>query len=136
MTKRLYVGNLSYRTGDGDLERLFRPFGKVTSARVMTDFDTRESKGFGFVDMDTEESARSAVFALNGKEIQGRVLAVKVAIPKGEAAPTKPPRAGSKLPPRAGRPPAAKKRKRPPALARTLRKPREDKGPGASTPAP
>jgi RNA recognition motif-containing protein len=79
MGKKLYVGNLSYGTGDGDLERLFTAHGRVESAQVIMDRDTGRSKGFGFVEMGSDEEAQAAIAALNGKEVDGRSLTVNEA---------------------------------------------------------
>lgn len=82
MGKKLYVGNLSYGMSDGDLEQLFAAHGTVRSAQVIMDRDTGRSKGFGFVEMDNDQEAQTAINALNGKEIQGRALTVNEARPK------------------------------------------------------
>jgi RNA recognition motif-containing protein len=79
---KLYVGNLSYNVGDSELEQLLATFGTVSSAKVITDRDTGRSKGFGFVEMGTNEEASAAIAALNGKEIDGRALTVNEAKPK------------------------------------------------------
>ena len=82
MGKKLYVGNLSYRMTDSDLEQLFASHGSVTSAQVIMDRDTGRSKGFGFVEMASDQDAQAAITALNGKEIEGRGLTVNEARPK------------------------------------------------------
>ncbi len=82
MAKKLYVGNLSYSTTSADLEKLFAPFGKVDSANVVEDRDSGRSKGFGFVEMGSDEEARSAMDALNGQEHDGRALTVNEAKPR------------------------------------------------------
>ena len=82
MGKKLYVGNLSYRMTDSDLEQLFASHGSVTSAQVIMDRDTGRSKGFGFVEMGSDQDATAAITALNGKEIEGRSLTVNEARPK------------------------------------------------------
>jgi RNA recognition motif-containing protein len=79
MGTKLYVGNLSYNVGDSALEQLFAPHGTVRSAQVILDRDTGRSKGFGFVEMSTEEEAQAAMTALNGKEIEGRAITVNEA---------------------------------------------------------
>ena len=76
MGKKLYVGNLPYSVADGDLERLFAAHGTVRSAQVIMDRDTGRSKGFGFVEMDSDDQANAAINALNGKEVDGRTLTV------------------------------------------------------------
>src|SRR6476469_8951923 len=82
MGKKLYVGNLSYRMTDSDLEQLFASHGSVTSAQIIMDRDTGRSKGFGFVEMASDQEAQAAITALNGKEIEGRTLTVNEARPK------------------------------------------------------
>ena len=82
MAKNLYVGNLSYSVQDGELQELFSQFGKVTSARVITDRDSGRSKGFGFVEMSDDNEAQAAIDGLNGKENNGRVLTVNEARPR------------------------------------------------------
>src|SRR5271167_2967781 len=84
MGKKLYVGNLSYEVTDGDLEQLFAAHGAVQSAQVIMDRDTGRSKGFGFVEMKTDQEAQAAIAALNGKEVDGRALTVNEARPKTE----------------------------------------------------
>jgi RNA recognition motif-containing protein len=82
MGKKLYVGNLGYGVGDGELERLFAAFGTVQSAQVIMDRDTGRSKGFGFVEMGTDQEAQAAIAGLNGKEVEGRQLTVNEARPR------------------------------------------------------
>jgi cold-inducible RNA-binding protein len=84
MGKRLYVGNLTYGVNDADLEQLFSQHGSVTSAQVVMDRDTGRSKGFGFVEMGTDQEAQAAIQALNGKEHDGRALTVNEARPREE----------------------------------------------------
>ncbi len=84
MGKKLYVGNLSYGIGDSDLQDMFGAYGTVTSAQVVMDRETGRSKGFGFVEMGTDQEANAAISALNGKEIEGRALTVNEARPKPE----------------------------------------------------
>jgi RNA recognition motif-containing protein len=81
---KLYVGNLSYNVGDNELQQLFSTFGTVTSAKIITDRDTGRSKGFGFVEMGTNDEANAAIASLNGKEIDGRALTVNEAKPKAD----------------------------------------------------
>ena len=85
MGKRLYVGNLSYGTTDESLRQLFEGHGQVTSAQIIMDRDTGRSKGFGFVEMATDQEAQAAITALNGQQIDGRALTVNEARPKTEA---------------------------------------------------
>ena len=82
MGKKLYVGNLTYGVTDSALEQLFAAFGTVQSAQVIMDRDTGRSKGFGFVEMGSDQEAQAAIAALNGKESGGRTLTVNEARPK------------------------------------------------------
>ena len=84
MGKKLYVGNLTYGVSDSDLQQLFEPHGTVQSAQVIMDRDTGRSKGFGFVEMGSDQEAQAAIAALNGKEVDGRSLTVNEARPKTE----------------------------------------------------
>ena len=87
MSKKLYVGNLTYNVNETDLEALFTPFGTVQSAQVIVDRDTNRSKGFGFVEMDSDAQAQAAIQGLNGNEYDGRNLTVNEAKPR-EARPS------------------------------------------------
>jgi len=82
MGSKLYVGNLSYNVDSSQLEQLFSAHGTVQSAEVINDRETGRSKGFGFVQMDTEEAAKAAIGALNGFEHDGRALTVNEAKPR------------------------------------------------------
>jgi RNA recognition motif-containing protein len=82
MGNKLYVGNLSYEATSSDLEQLFGQHGTVQSAQVIADRDTGRSKGFGFVEMGSEQEAQAAIAALNGKEHDGRALTVNEAKPR------------------------------------------------------
>jgi cold-inducible RNA-binding protein len=84
VAKKLYVGNLSYETADSDLQNLFVAHGTVQSAQVIMDRDTGRSKGFGFVEMESNEQALAAITALNGQEVNGRALTVNEARPREE----------------------------------------------------
>src|SRR5262249_26525514 len=84
MGKKLYVGNLTYGVTDSDLLKLFEAHGTVQSAQVIMDRDTGRSKGFGFVEMNSDQEAQAAIQALNGKEVDGRSLTVNEAKPKTE----------------------------------------------------
>jgi len=84
MSKKLYVGNLPYSITDADLEQMFATHGAVQSARLIIDRDTGRSKGFGFVEMSSDQEADAAINALNGKEHAGRTLTVNEARPKEE----------------------------------------------------
>lgn len=78
----IYVGNLSYRMNDQDLEELFAKFGEVKSCKIVNDRETGRSKGFGFIEMDAEQDGQNAVNELNGKEVEGRTLKVNEARPR------------------------------------------------------
>jgi len=82
MSKKVYVGNLGYGVGSGDLERLFAQFGTVESAAVITDRSTGRSKGFGFVEMSSSAEAEAAIAGLNGTTLEGRTLTVNEARPR------------------------------------------------------
>ena|SRR5262249_52930637 len=82
MAKKLYVGNLGYGVTDNDLVKMFEPHGTVESAQIIMDRDTGRSKGFGFVEMKTDQEAQSAITALNGKDVDGRALTVNEARPR------------------------------------------------------
>ena len=82
MGKKLYVGNLSYQVDSSELEQLFGQHGQVVSAQVINDRDTGRSKGFGFVEMSTDEEAQAAIAALNGQDHGGRSLTVNEARPR------------------------------------------------------
>ena len=84
MGKKLYVGNLSYSVRDSDLEDMFAAHGSVQSAQVIMDRDTGRSKGFGFVEMGSDQEARAAITAMNGKRLEGRALTVNEARPREE----------------------------------------------------
>jgi len=84
MSKRLYVGGLSYTVSNRDLEQLFAAHGAVESANVIMDRDTGRSKGFSFVDMSNDQEAKAAIAALDGKEVDGRRLTVNEARPREE----------------------------------------------------
>jgi len=79
MTTKLFVGNLSYKVGDNDLQQLFGPHGNVVSAQVITDRDSGRSKGFGFVEMSSDQEAQAAIAALNGTAVDGRNITVSEA---------------------------------------------------------
>ena len=87
MGKKIYVGNLSYDVTDTALEQLFAAHGTVQSAQVIMDRDTGRSKGFGFVEMKTEQEAQAAIAALHGQDKGGRALTVNEARPREERGP-------------------------------------------------
>jgi len=80
----IYVGNLSGDVSDNDLRQAFEPFGKVTSASIIRDKFSGESRGFGFVEMSSKDEALSAIEGLNGKEFKGQILNVNEARPRAE----------------------------------------------------
>jgi RNA recognition motif-containing protein len=82
MGKKLYVGNLSYDVDSSALEQLFTPHGTVQSAQIINDRDTGRSKGFGFVEMNSDSEAQAAISALNGQDHGGRALTVNEAKPR------------------------------------------------------
>jgi RNA recognition motif-containing protein len=82
MGKKLYVGNLSYDVSSSDLEKLLAEYGTVQSAEVISDRTTGRSKGFGFVEMSSDEEAQAAIAALNGQQHGGRALTVNEARPR------------------------------------------------------
>lgn len=82
MSKKLYVGNLSYSVTSRELEQMFSAHGSVTSATLITDRDSGRSKGFGFVEMGNDKEALAAISALHGKDVDGRALIVNEARPK------------------------------------------------------
>lgn len=84
MGKKLYVGNLGYGVSSSELETMFSTFGKVESAQVIEDRDTGRSKGFGFVEMGSDQEAQAAIQGLNGQEHDGRALTVNEARPREE----------------------------------------------------
>lgn len=82
MGKKLYVGNLAYSVTSSELEQLFSQYGTVTSAQVIQDRETGRSKGFGFVEMGSDNEAQAAISGLNDQQHQGRPLAVNEARPR------------------------------------------------------
>jgi len=84
MAKKLYVGNLSYQTTEQELQELFSGVGTVVSAVIITDRDSGRSKGFGFVEMETDQQAQDAIAQLNGKDVGERSINVSEARPPRE----------------------------------------------------
>ncbi len=82
MSQKLYVGGLPYSVTDAQLEEIFAEHGTVESARVISDKFTAQSRGFGFVEMNSNEDGQKAIDALNGKDLQGRTLTVNEARPQ------------------------------------------------------
>ncbi len=84
MSKKLYFGGLAYSTTDDSLQAACAPFGTVTSAKVIMDRETGRSRGFGFVEMSTEDEAQAVISGVDGKEVDGRVVRVSEARPQEE----------------------------------------------------
>ena len=82
--KNIFVGNLSFNTGEDELRQLFEQYGQVDRVAIMTDRDTGRSRGFGFVEMTNDEDGEKAIAALNGSQLGGRTLNVNEARPKTE----------------------------------------------------
>ena len=82
MKNKLFVGNISWDATDKDLEELFAQFGEVQSANIVMDRATGRSRGFGFVEMATDEEAQAAIEGLDGKDFMGRPINVNVSTPK------------------------------------------------------
>ena len=82
MAKKLYVGNLSYGTSEDGLRAAFGQYGEVQSVNIVIDRDSGRSKGFGFVEMGTQEEAEKAIAALNGTQQDGRSLTVNISKPR------------------------------------------------------
>jgi cold-inducible RNA-binding protein len=82
MATKLFVRSLSYNSTEASLEELFAAIGKVISAKIIMDRDTNRSKGFGFVEMESDEDAARAIKELDGKELDGRAIAVSEARPR------------------------------------------------------
>jgi cold-inducible RNA-binding protein len=85
MGRKLYVGNLGYQVTESELTQMFEGHGTVESAQVIKDRDTGSSKGFGFVEMKTDQEAQAASAALNGQQVGGRTLTVNEAKPRTES---------------------------------------------------
>jgi RNA recognition motif-containing protein len=84
MANKLFIGSLAWTTTDDSLRDFFATVGTVSSANVIVDRDTNRSKGFGFVEMSTDEEAKKAIDELNGKELDGRAIVVNEARPREE----------------------------------------------------
>ncbi len=80
----IFVGNLSYGAAEGDVRSLFEEYGTVERASIVTDRDTGQARGFGFVEMPNDDEAQRAIGALNGRELNGRALTVNEARPRAE----------------------------------------------------
>lgn len=79
---KLYVGNLPYNFKEKDLKEIFSNYSSVTSCKLITDRDTGRSKGFGFIEMDSDEEAQEAISEINGKDFEGRAIVVNESRPK------------------------------------------------------
>ena len=82
--KNIFVGNLSFNTSEDELRQLFEPYGQVDRVSIMTDRDTGRSRGFGFVEMASDEEGEKAIAGLNGSQVGGRTLNINEARPKTE----------------------------------------------------
>jgi cold-inducible RNA-binding protein len=82
MNKKIYVGGLAYTVNDAQLQQLFAAYGTVESAKVIMDRDTDRSRGYGFVEMSTQEDAEKAINALNGTQHEGRSITVNISKPR------------------------------------------------------
>ena len=82
MGRKIYVGNLSYNTHEGGLQELFQAYGNVSSVKIITDRDSGNSKGFGFVEMSSDSEAQAAIAGMNGRDVDGRQLKVNEAMDK------------------------------------------------------
>jgi cold-inducible RNA-binding protein len=82
MASKLFVGSLAWTATDADLEEFFKQAGTVVSAKVITDRETNRSKGFGFVEMSSDEEAKAAIAQLDGKDLAGRPVAISEARPR------------------------------------------------------
>lgn len=78
----IYIGNLNYKLTEDEIRKTFEQFGTVSSVKLITDRDTGKAKGFGFVEMQNDEEARSAISSLSGSELQGREMVVNEARPR------------------------------------------------------
>ena len=84
MSRNIYVGNLSYGLSEQELSEAFSEFGDVASAKIIVDRETGRSKGYGFVEMGSEDQAQSAITAMDGRDIDGRSAKVSLAKPRQE----------------------------------------------------
>ena len=78
----MYIGNLSYRVNEADLRQVMEEYGTVDSVKLITDRETRKSKGFAFVEMPNDDEAKNVIAELNGAEYEGRQMVVKEALPR------------------------------------------------------
>jgi RNA recognition motif-containing protein len=84
MAKKIYVGNMNYATNEQSLRDLFAQFGEVRSVNIIMDRYTGQAKGFGFIEMEADDAADSAINALNGREFEGRTLRVNQAMDRDQ----------------------------------------------------
>jgi len=84
MPVQIYVGNLTYNMTEDSLRELFKPFGEVTSVKIIKDRLTDRSRGFGFVEMENKDEAESAIQKIDGNEVEGRNMKVNLARPRRE----------------------------------------------------
>ncbi|RLA90977.1 MAG: RNA-binding protein [Deltaproteobacteria bacterium] len=84
MSTKLFVGNIAHQMRDTDLQTIFSEAGNVVSAKIITDRDTGQPRGFGFVEMETKAEGRKALSMLNGRMVEGRALNVKEAKPQNK----------------------------------------------------
>jgi cold-inducible RNA-binding protein len=84
IVKNIFVGNLSFNTNEDELRQMFEPYGQVDRVSILTDRETGRSRGFGFVEMSSDEDGEKAITALNGSQIGGRTINVNEARPKTE----------------------------------------------------
>ena len=84
MSQSIYVGNLPYSTREEDLREVFEAHGNVENVKIIRDRETGRSRGFGFVEMSTEEETNAAISALNGSELGGRTLKVSISKPRND----------------------------------------------------
>ncbi len=89
MSNKLYVGNISFQMEENNLEETFAEFGTVNSVKIITDFETGRSKGFGFIEMSSDEEAQACIENLDGKEVGGRQLRVNIAKERTERRPSR-----------------------------------------------
>jgi RNA recognition motif-containing protein len=86
---KIYASNLSFHTSDAELNQLFATYGEVTSARVITDRETGRSRGFGFIEMQSDTEANEAIAGLDQKEIEGRKMSVSIARERSSNGPSR-----------------------------------------------
>lgn len=86
---KIFASNLSFHTADADLQSMFAQFGNVSSAKVIVDRETGQSRGFGFVEMGSDDDGHKAIKGLNGKEVEGRSMSVSIAKEKNPRADNK-----------------------------------------------